>query len=48
MTPVWICAISLLAADMEVNRHTPEILCYEIIVATQGFSQNDNGQAKVY
>lgn len=48
MTPVWICAISLLAADMDVNRHTPENLCYEISVAIQEFSQKDTGQAKVY
>lgn len=48
MTPAWICAISLLAADMEVNRHTAENLCYEISVVIQGFSQKDTGQAKVY
>lgn len=47
MTRVWICAISLLAADVEV-RHTPENLCYEISVAIQGFSRKDTGQAKVY
>lgn len=48
MTPVSICAMSLLAADMEVNRQTPENLCYGISVAIQRFSWKDTGQAKVY
>lgn len=48
MIPASICAISLLAADMEVNRKTPENLCCEISVAIQRFSWKDTGQAKVY